>query len=522
MRVALYLRSSKDRSDVSIDAQRAELKKLCASKGWTVVREYADVVLSGKDDYNRPSFLELKSDMKRRNRGWDTVLLLDWQRLARNQLIAHVFTNDAKQFDVRVVYARMPEQNPMVDIIIHPLMHAFAEYHSWESRQKGLAGMSENVKRGFRAGGRAPRGYRLKHIETGAYREGEPVTKSVLDLSDDAAIVSRYLKARAAGRTRRGLINELGLKWPENSLVSMEWNAMTYAGHTVWNMRTEYQNGKGYRGGRKWRPQEEWHIKRDTHPALITEDEAKALIAALQTSRLGSTYRSKASYLLAGLLKTPNGDAWHGNGHGRYRSKTERKNVSQQDVEDNVITQLSIDLEKDELVKALALEAQAYIDANTHGSERHAIRQRMKDLGAKIDRLAGMVADMEEPRAVLKQIDELEKQRASAATELERLQQEAETAKALHGMDEATIRSLLADVVDHMGKMEPEALKDFIQSIVERIELDPSTLECRIVYQQHSRELMASPWGGAKVPKSVSGGYPSPILRLICRMKVAA
>lgn len=57
----------------------------------------------------------------------------------------------------------MPESNPMVDMIIVPLMHGFAEYHSFESKQKGLAGMGDNVKRGFRVGGRAPAEYKLKH-----------------------------------------------------------------------------------------------------------------------------------------------------------------------------------------------------------------------------------------------------------------------------------------------------------------------------------------------------------------------
>jgi hypothetical protein len=41
----------------------------------------------------------------------------------------------------------MPESNPMVDMIIVPLIHGFAEYRSWESKQKGLAGMSENAAR---------------------------------------------------------------------------------------------------------------------------------------------------------------------------------------------------------------------------------------------------------------------------------------------------------------------------------------------------------------------------------------
>jgi hypothetical protein len=67
-RAALYLRSSKDRSDVSIDAQRRELKALASQRGLNVVAEYADVVISGTEE-NRPGLTRLIADMRRRGRG---------------------------------------------------------------------------------------------------------------------------------------------------------------------------------------------------------------------------------------------------------------------------------------------------------------------------------------------------------------------------------------------------------------------------------------------------------------------
>ena len=120
---AVYLRSSKDRSDVSIDAQRRELQTLATAKNLTIVAEYADVVESAKDD-RRPEFQRLKHDMKAAGRGWNVVLLLDPARLSRNQFVAHLFKHDADRAGVRIVYARMPESNPMVDIIITPIMNA--------------------------------------------------------------------------------------------------------------------------------------------------------------------------------------------------------------------------------------------------------------------------------------------------------------------------------------------------------------------------------------------------------------
>jgi len=207
-KAVLYLRSSKERHDVSIDTQREELRKVASARNLTIVHEFADVVESAKDEH-RPAFQELRAALQSPDRNWPVVLLLEPSRLSRNQFVAHWFTHDAKQHGVSIVYARMPEPNPMVEMIIVPLMHGFAEYHSWESKQKGLAG-----KRGFRAGGRAPYGY---NEATGAYRDGQPVTKSKLEIDPDMAPkVAVYMQCRAAGLPRRIAKSQSGLEVQDN------------------------------------------------------------------------------------------------------------------------------------------------------------------------------------------------------------------------------------------------------------------------------------------------------------------
>ena len=57
-RAVLYLRSSKDRSDVSIDAQRRELQALAEKLNLIITAEFSDAVESGKDN-NRPGFQAL-------------------------------------------------------------------------------------------------------------------------------------------------------------------------------------------------------------------------------------------------------------------------------------------------------------------------------------------------------------------------------------------------------------------------------------------------------------------------------
>jgi len=68
---AIYLRSSKDRKDVSIDAQRRELQKLAISQGIDIVQEYSDVVESAKDE-NRPGFQKLLYELKSSTRTWNS------------------------------------------------------------------------------------------------------------------------------------------------------------------------------------------------------------------------------------------------------------------------------------------------------------------------------------------------------------------------------------------------------------------------------------------------------------------
>lgn len=63
---AVYLRSSKDRHDVSIASQKRELNKLAKTNNLQIVREYVDVVESAKTEF-RPAFQELMATFARRH-----------------------------------------------------------------------------------------------------------------------------------------------------------------------------------------------------------------------------------------------------------------------------------------------------------------------------------------------------------------------------------------------------------------------------------------------------------------------
>lgn len=225
MKAAIYVRSSKDRADISLEAQRHELEKLASSRSLTIVQSYEDAVESGATE-DRPGFIELVRAIKNPQRGWSTLLVYDTSRIARRRYIAQAIKHEAKKRGVQILYAHIPaDLDPISEIVLQSSFEAMDEVHSIMSREKGLAGMAANVRQGWRAGGRAPLGYRLETHATGAIREGRPVVKTKLVPSELAPAMRAYLKARAI----RGRSNNRQLRKCELVLDTVTGHRVQYA-----------------------------------------------------------------------------------------------------------------------------------------------------------------------------------------------------------------------------------------------------------------------------------------------------
>ena len=486
---AIYLRSSKDRHDVSIVSQRRELKKLARSKEMTIVREFVDVVESAKTEF-RPAFQDLIREIKAPTRPWDTLLSLDTSRLSRRRYVAQMFKHDARKNGVRILYAKMPEVDPITNVILESVMEALDEYHSLMSREKGLAGMAENVRQGFRAGGRAPRGYELEYIETGAMREGKAVTKSRLRKSKDARWVGEYLRRRATGESRSVVRREMDLDIPLTSLIGMEWNALTYAGHTVWNVHAEREGG-AYIGGSKRRPRPDWHISHNTHTPLISEQEAEFLIDNLENSKIGKAVaRAKAAgspYLLTPLLETPDGRTWKGERQRYYRLKAEDGKpgnmVPLDPLQGAVLDQVMADAQSPKFVHELAREARRFAKRQDPAIP---LRREVAEIDRKISRAGELSLQLEDPAPMLRMVDKFERERKILAAEIADLDKDAATRIALANITDDQVATVLKESAD------PKAL---LKTVVNRITLDPGTLECQIHYQLPRWLCVASPRG---------------------------
>lgn len=496
-KAAIYLRSSKDRKDVSLDSQRRELDTLAAAKGLTITAEFSDVVESGADE-NRPGYQKLCTTISDKMRGWDHLLILDTSRLARRQHIAIAFSHHCQRKGIKILYAKVPELDPINEILVLSLMRAMDEMHSHTSREKGLAGMAENVRRGFRAGGRAPVGYVLVHHDTGLQRDGQQVQKSQLKPSEDAVNVQKFLKARAAGTPRAVAMRDSGVAFVASSAVGVEWNALTYSGCTVWNVHREVGSEEGRR-----RPRSEWLIVEDTHPALITREEAERILSALENSSHGKAVsmakRGMSDYLLSGLLVTSGGHQWHGTAlksGPSYRlpaaAGVKGKVIPADRLERFVLRTLAQSMKNDAFVDAL------YTAAKSGTVDTSARKQKSAELSAltlKIDRAVEAALFLEDAAPMYRKIDALERERKSLISDIEQLKEEEDMQRAAQSISREWICEMLDELACTMVSADRQQTKHLLTTFLDQVTLD-SNMQMRLHFRIGGDCVsMASPQG---------------------------
>ena len=513
-RAALYLRSSKDRADVSIEAQRRQLTEDAQKRGWTVATEFVDAVESGKDD-DRPGFRALIAAIRNVRRGWDAVMALDTSRVARRRHIALIFETECERHGVAVSYRNVPETEPITEMLLKSVLQAMDEWHSLTSKQKGLAGMATNVRAGFRAGGRAPVGYRLAKRTTGAIREGELVAKSVLELDPETApAVQAFFAARADGHGRVAAAERAGIgHLAKSSLVGLEWNALTYAGHTVWNVTSERASGGGYIGGVKRRPRQDWVIQRDTHPALVDEETAERLLAALErgSAAKGKGQRKRVSdALLGGLLFAPDGSKWWSEAD-RYRwvKDGEQRSVPRGAVDRTIVDRVLADLRTSDFVAEAIAATRALSEPAGDASRINALRREVADLARRAERAMELAAAEDMPDLGMRTAKTLEARRAVLAEELAQLEQSRQEADALDEISERQVHAFVASVAEALEYSSPSAARDLINAVVERVELDPETTEATLHYRVASSAISgASPGSSVASPRGFEPRSP--------------
>jgi site-specific DNA recombinase len=315
--IAIYARSSKDRHDVSCEAQRTELEQYAVSQGYTKIYIFEDKALSSTRDI-RPQFDEMIIEATSPNPSFKKILCKDTSRFGRDSTEKNVLLWQLRnKHNIEVVFKDMPHTGNFMDEAFEQIMSAMDYIHSQQSKVKGVASMKQNIRNGYRAGGKAPYGYKLEEIIIGEHRSGDTITKTKLTLDPETAPYAKeYFERRAKHEPRRTILEDFhkrgvptpsgSTRWAVSTAKSMEDNIDTYLGHTVFNRHNERlkKNGKpdGYKGGKKWRDREEWVITKNTHEPLISEKDAVVIKDNKEKGLRDSPYNKK-TYPLAGILK---------------------------------------------------------------------------------------------------------------------------------------------------------------------------------------------------------------------------
>ena len=160
-------------------------------------------------------------------------------------------------------------------------------------------------------------------------------------------------------------------------------------------------------------------INDDTHPALITKDEAETLLMQLEEKASTRAYKSKTTYLLSGLLKTSAGDKWHGDGGTYYAIKagTSKKRIRKDQIEEAVINKVGEDLVCDDFVNSLLAAAKKHA-SEPMPDESLLLQKRLKKAEDEKNRLINLSINSEVPEAMLPQIEQKELERQDIEEQL--------------------------------------------------------------------------------------------------------
>ena len=188
--------------------------------------------------------------------------------------------------------------------------------------------------------------------------------------------------------------------------------------------------GGGYIGGSKRRPRSEWQIQRGTHEALITAEEAEAVVSRLE--KRTTTRMRGDEYQLTGLLQSPAGKRWHG---------------------DTRLLQVWCPhrLTADGIIKQATKLAREGAAPGANEAHVKALRRQSDELNRKICRVRNVMTVIAKPEAMAPKLVELVDQKQVIDQRLASLADHVAENRVVREVSEQDVRSILNNLVAHIS-----------------------------------------------------------------------
>ena len=311
---ALYARLSRDDEKEgisgSIQNQKAILEKYASDNHLPNPRFFFDDGYSGVS-FTRPAFMEI---MELAEQGLVANLVVkDHSRLGRNRLVVgQLLEEDFVRLNVRyiAIMDNIDTANGVSDIV--PMQDLFNEWHAKNTSDKVRRVMQSRGNAGIPLTTNVPYGYKKDPIDKNKWIVDEPaaeVVQRIFQMSVSGlgpTQIAKRLKANGVltpSEYQRGngvncptKLPEYPHKWCSHTVAEIL-DRQEYVGDTV-NFRTYRQSFKLKK--QLDRPQEEWKVFPNTHPAIIDRG-TFALVQNLRQHRRRPT-RTGAVSMFSGLL----------------------------------------------------------------------------------------------------------------------------------------------------------------------------------------------------------------------------
>ncbi len=322
MKVALYARVSSDQQaekNNSIPSQLRLLHEYALKHNMEVVKEYVDEGESALS-INRPAFLEMIGETKKKFPLFQAILVWKLSRFARNRQDSILYKSMLRKRGIEVTSISEPIDDTPQGQLMEGMIEVIDEFYSAVLAQETLRGMVENARKGYRNGGFPIYGYKNVQVFD---EKGNPKTKYEVN-ETEAKVVKLIFELYARGNglknivmelTKRGIKPRSGSYWSKSTVANILRNE-TYIGWTVFNKRDKKTTG------RQFKAKDEWVIIKGTHEPIISEelfDKVQKLIEERQPKNTPAQVTA-SQYLLSGLMRCGKcGGAYGVTGYGRKR-----------------------------------------------------------------------------------------------------------------------------------------------------------------------------------------------------------
>ena len=473
-----YMRYSSDnQNENSIQYQRNSILAYCYQKNITLLHEYVDEAFTATND-RRPKFQAMIHDALNKPE-WNTVLVYDLSRFARNNSDAVNYTNQLNDVGIDLISITQEFGNDNEGWLLAGMMNLLNEYYSRNNGKMTHAAMKVKAMQGKHGGGKPPLGYDL---DVNKNLIVNPIEAEAVKLIFDMVEQNYSYNQIADYLNRKGYKTKLGNSFKKNSIISIL-QQEKYTGKFIWN-RVKHKNSKGKRNSHAEKPLDEQVRKDHGCPVIVPKEQferVQNLIASRARGRASS--KSRHHYMLSGIkvLRCAECDSYMigavRNSHGRkylvyYCPKHKNKECSVREIETENLDKMVAKKLANDFVKRADLQE---IFKRVELSEvAQSLRDRLLSKEKEISNLVKVAAKCSDSM-VIDKLKVLSEERKAIEAEIAR--QEKNVAM-IANIDEVSIGKKLAKML--VESDDPD-VRTYLSQNIEEILIDNENIKITFV-----------------------------------------